>query len=139
MQARHIRLLEPGKNGVRKVSQPIASKGHDSNYVLKGILDTPERDDEVSQLLVEFDRMADDGDFNQAQRVLDDLDSSHRGPVLGGRNPASQIESASPDREMRGSAKGREPEELRTWKELQQEAGIELEYDALPGGPSATR
>ena len=34
---------------------------------------------------------------------------------------------------MRGSAKGREPEELRTWKELQREAGIELEYDALPG------
>ena len=33
---------------------------------------------------------------------------------------------------MRGSAKGREPEELRTWKELQREAGIELEYDALP-------
>jgi len=33
---------------------------------------------------------------------------------------------------MRGSAKGLEPEELRTWKELQREAGIELEYDALP-------
>ena len=33
---------------------------------------------------------------------------------------------------MRGSVKGREPEELRTWKELQREAGIELEYDALP-------
>ena len=79
VQARHIRLLEPGKNGARKVSQPIASKGHDSNYVLKGILDTPERDDEVSQLLVEFDRMADDGDFNQAQRVLDDLDQAIEG------------------------------------------------------------
>ena len=47
VEARHIRLLEPGENGVRKVSQPIASKGHDSNYVLKGILDTPDRDDEV--------------------------------------------------------------------------------------------
>lgn len=34
---------------------------------------------------------------------------------------------------MRGSAKGREPEELRAWKELQREAGVELEYDALPG------
>ena len=79
VEARHIRLLEPGDNGVRKVSQPIASKGHDSNYVLKGILDTPERDDEVSQLLVEFDRMADDGDFKQAQRVLDDLEQAVEG------------------------------------------------------------
>ena len=34
---------------------------------------------------------------------------------------------------MRGSVKGREPEELRAWKDLQGEAGIELEYDALPG------
>ena len=79
VQSRHIRLLEPGENGVRRVSQPIASKGHDSNYVLKGILDTPERDDEVSRLLVEFDRMADDGDFKQAQRVLDDLDQAIEG------------------------------------------------------------
>ena len=32
---------------------------------------------------------------------------------------------------MRGSAKGREPEELRAWKELQRDAGIEPEYRAL--------
>lgn len=32
---------------------------------------------------------------------------------------------------MRGSAKGREPEELRAWKELQLENGIEPEYRAL--------
>ena len=79
VEASHVRLLEPGEYGVRKVSQPLASKGRDSNYVLKGILDTPERDDEVSQLLVEFDRMADDGDFKQAQRVLDDLDQAIEG------------------------------------------------------------
>ena len=79
VEARHIRLLEPGENGVRRVSQPLASRGHDSNYVLKGILDTPERDDEVSQLLVEFDRMADDRDFKQAQRVLDDLEQAVEG------------------------------------------------------------
>jgi uncharacterized protein (TIGR02646 family) len=33
---------------------------------------------------------------------------------------------------MRGSAKGCEPEELRVWKDLQLENGIELEYRALP-------
>ena len=32
---------------------------------------------------------------------------------------------------MRGSAKGREPEELRAWKELQLESRIESEYRAL--------
>ena len=32
---------------------------------------------------------------------------------------------------MRGSAKGREPEELRAWKKLQRDAGIEPEYRAL--------
>lgn len=79
VEARHVRLLEPGENGVRKISQPIASKGHDSNYVLKGILDTPERDDEVSQLLAEFDQFADDGDFEEAQRVLDDLQQAVEG------------------------------------------------------------
>ena len=79
VEARHVRLLEPGENGVRKISQPIASKGHDSNYVLKGILDTPERDDEVSQLLAEFDQLADDGDFDQAERVLHDLEDAVEG------------------------------------------------------------
>ena len=79
VEARHIRLLEPGENGVRKVSQPLASKGRDSNYVLKGILDTTERDDEVTQLLAEFDRMAADADFKEAQRVLDDLDQAIEG------------------------------------------------------------
>ena len=33
---------------------------------------------------------------------------------------------------MRGPAKGCEPEELRVWKDLQLENGIELEYRALP-------
>ena len=34
---------------------------------------------------------------------------------------------------MRGSAKGREPKELRAWKKLQLASGIKLEYQALPG------
>ena len=34
---------------------------------------------------------------------------------------------------MRGSAKGRAPEELRAWKDGQRDAGLELEYDDLPG------
>ena len=42
------------------------------------------------------------------------------------------MESAPPGRDVRGSAKGREPEELRAWKQVQCENGIELEYEGLP-------
>ena len=42
------------------------------------------------------------------------------------------MESASPGRDVRGSAKGREPEELRAWKEVQRENGVEPEYRNLP-------
>ena len=79
VEARHVRLLEPGENGVRKVSRPLASKGHDSNYVLRGVLDTPERDDNVSQLLARFDDLADDSNIDEAQRVLDELEQAVEG------------------------------------------------------------
>ena len=73
VEAHHVRLIELGDNGHRTVSQPMASKGRDSNYVLKGILDTPESDDNVSQLLDEFDRLLDDAELDAAERVLDEL------------------------------------------------------------------
>ena len=79
VEAHHVRLLEPAENGVRTVSQPIATKGRDSNYVLKGILDTPERDDEVSTLFDEFDRLIDTGELEDAGHVLDKLDNAVEG------------------------------------------------------------
>ena len=79
VEAHHVRLLEPAENGVRTVSQPIASKGRDSNYVLKGILDTPERDDEVSKMFDEFDRLIDTGELEDAGHVLDKLDDAVEG------------------------------------------------------------
>ena len=42
------------------------------------------------------------------------------------------MESAPPGRDVRGSAKGREPEELRAWKEVQRENDVEPEYRSLP-------
>ena len=83
VEAHHVRLLTPAENGVRKVSQPIASKGRDSNYVLKGILDTPERDDEVSHLFAEFDRLVDAGELEDAERVLGMLDEAVEGQSSG--------------------------------------------------------
>ena len=79
VEAHHVRLLEPAENGVRTASQPIATRGRDSNYVLKGILDTPERDDEVSKLFDEFDRLVDAGKFDDAGQVLDKLDNAVEG------------------------------------------------------------
>ncbi len=83
VKARHLRLLRPAENGVREVSQPLASKGRDSNYVLKGILDTPERDDDVSHLFAEFDRLADSGELEEAERVLGMLDEAVEGQSSG--------------------------------------------------------
>ena len=79
VEAHHVRLLEPAENGVRTVSQPIATKGRDSNYVLEGILDTPERDDEVSKLFDEFDRLIDARELENASQVLDKLDNAVEG------------------------------------------------------------
>ena len=83
VEARHVRLLTPAENGVRKVSRPIASKGRDSNYVLKGILDTPERDDDVSRLFDRFDRLIDAGEMEEAERVLGELGQAVEGQSSG--------------------------------------------------------
>ena len=79
VEAHHVRLLEPAENGVRTVSQPIATKGRDSNYVLEGVLDTPERDDEVSKLFDEFDQLIDARELEDAGLVLDKLDNAVEG------------------------------------------------------------
>ena len=79
VEAHHVRLLEPAANGVRAASQPIATKGRDSNYVLEGVLDTPERDDEVSKLFDEFDRLIDARELEDAGQVLDKLDNAVEG------------------------------------------------------------
>ena len=89
VEARHVRLITPGENGVRNVSRPIASKGRDSNYVLTGILDTPEREDDVSRLFDWFDRLIDEGEMEKAERVLGEL-----GQAVEGQSSAVAIRQA---------------------------------------------
>ena len=72
--ARHVRLLSSDGNGDIDVAEPIASKGRDTNYVLEGIMDTPEQDPQVDDLFAKFDRLVDDGAFDDADQVLDELD-----------------------------------------------------------------
>ena len=71
--ARHVRLLSPGENGGIDVTEPTASKGRDTNYILGGIMDTPEHDPQVEHLFAEFDRLVDKGAFDRADQVLDEL------------------------------------------------------------------
>ena len=77
--ARHVRLLSPDGDGHVDANMPIASKGRDSNYVLKGIMETPEQDTEVDVLLKNFDRLVDAGKLAEADAVLDVLDDRIEG------------------------------------------------------------
>ena len=72
--ARHVRLLSSDGTGRVDASQPIASKGRDSNYVLEGIMDTPEQDSRVDELFAEADQLLDARTFDKADLVLDELD-----------------------------------------------------------------
>ena len=72
--ARHVRLLSSDGTGHVDVTEPIASKGRDSNYVLEGIMDTQEQDPEVDDLFAKFDRLVDAGELDEADAVLDVLD-----------------------------------------------------------------
>ena len=72
--ARHIRLLSSDGKGRIDSTQPIATKGRDSNYVLEGIMDTPEQDPRVNDLFAKFDQCLDADTLNKADRVLDELD-----------------------------------------------------------------
>ena len=98
VEAQHVRLLTPVKNGIRKVSQPIATKGRDSNFVLEGIFDTPDRDDDASRLFDEFDRLVDQGELGAAERVLDKL-----GEAVEGQSSAVAIRQAKLNRLRRAS------------------------------------
>ena len=73
--AKHVRLLSSDDAGNIDVTEPVASLGRDSNYVLAGIMDTPEQDPRVDDLFEEFDRLVDEGSLDEADKVLDELDS----------------------------------------------------------------
>ena len=74
--AQHVRLLssDPDRHGHIHVTEPIASKGRDTNYVLEGVMDTPEQDPRVDGLFAKFDQLIDKGAFDEADQVLDTLD-----------------------------------------------------------------
>ena len=73
--AQHVRLLSCDRNGHVHVTEPVASKGRDTNYVLEGIMDTPEQDPRVDGLFAKFDHLIDEGAFDEADQVLDTLDN----------------------------------------------------------------
>ena len=72
--AQHVRLLSPEPNGHIHVTEPIASKGRDANYVLEGVMGTPEQDPRVDTLFAKFDQLIDERAFDEADQVLETLD-----------------------------------------------------------------
>lgn len=79
VQARNIRLLSVDEHGVVSVKVPSASKGRDSNYILHALLDTTDRDYDVSGLFFRFDELIDAGEFGEAEEVLDQIERSVEG------------------------------------------------------------
>lgn len=73
--AQHVRLLASDGNGHIRVTEPIASRGRDTNYVLEGVMDTPEQDPRVDDLFAKFDSLIDEDAFDEADHVLDTLDN----------------------------------------------------------------
>ena len=98
VSARHVRLLESDLNGHINVTTPIAAKGRDTNYVLEGILDTPEQDPEVDRLFEKFDLLIDARAFEEADRILDELDG-----LIEGGSPKVAVRRAKSRRLQRTS------------------------------------
>ena len=129
--AQHIRLLSTDRNGHIHVTKPIASKGRDTNYVLEGVMDTPEQDPRVDGLFARFDQLIDEGAFNEADQVLDTLGQPRRRQVSQGGASAGEMQAPAKGTGVRGSAKGEEPEVLRGWKAGQRAARLRPRYDDL--------
>lgn len=94
--AEHIRFLKSDEEGRVEVTKPLASKGRDSNYVLEGVLETEEQDPEVDRLFGEFDRLMDAAKFDEADRVLDELDA-----LIEGGSPRITVRRAKCRRRRR--------------------------------------
>ncbi|MCY4463343.1 MAG: AAA family ATPase [Albidovulum sp.] len=96
--AKHVRLLESDGNGQIDAIEPRASKGRDSNYVLEGILDTPEQDPEVKKLFGKCDELIDAGAFEEADSVLKKLDA-----LVEGRSSRVAVRRAKSKRLQRAA------------------------------------
>ena len=95
--AQHVRLLSSDLNGHIQVTQPIASKGRDTNYVLEGVMETPEQDPRVDVLFATFDRLIDERAFDEADQVLGTLDD-----LIEGRSARVALRQAK-CRHLRGA------------------------------------
>ena len=114
--AEHIRLLKSDEEGRVEVTQPLASKGRDSNYVLEGVLETEEQDPEVDRLFGEFERLMDAAKFDEADRCTRRVGCVGRRRLTADHRTSGEVSAPAADGAMRGAAKGEEPEDLQTWK-----------------------
>ena len=96
--AKHVRLLSSDDAGDIEVTEPKASKGRDTNYVLAGIMDTPEQDPQADILFKRIDGLLDEGKLDEADKVLDELDH-----LVEGRSPRVSLRRAKRERLRRAA------------------------------------
>jgi len=78
VNAESIRVLEQ-RSGHVAVSQPDASYGRDSNFLLLSVLGAEDREDSVRKLLAEFDALLSQGLIEKAEAVLSQFQEAMEG------------------------------------------------------------
>ena len=78
VKAESIRVLEQDEGHIR-VTQPQASYGRDSNFLLLSVLGGEEREEEVGTLLTEFDELISHGEIDRAEAVLNQIQATMEG------------------------------------------------------------
>jgi len=97
IKANSIRILQASNNGV-KVSEPDASLGRDSNFLLLSVLGADERESDVRTLLMHFDKELNAGEYQSAERTLEILRKS-----MEGNPPELTLAASRLDRAKRSS------------------------------------
>lgn len=78
VKAESIRVLELDAGRIR-VTQPQASYGRDSNFLLLSVLGGEEREEEVGTLLTKFDELISRGEIEGAEKVLNRIQATMEG------------------------------------------------------------
>ena len=74
VEAKHVRVLSIDENGCVEVSQPKATKGRDTNYLLQGVFETSESESGVVQLISDFHDTLENQQLDEAEGILRELD-----------------------------------------------------------------
>lgn len=77
--ANQVRILHPTPDGNAEAIKPSAVHGRDSNYILLSVLGAKERDPEIQERLDRLEGAIADGELDQAETLLADLEPDMEG------------------------------------------------------------